>query len=196
MADTVTPQGVVAVVPAVPGHAQGPARRRLAPRRDPRGGARPRQRGHHHPGGGCRGRRRRDPHRPQRRPLQPQGRALDDRLALPPPGRPGRRRSSTRSQLVRAAGLQVLAADIKGEDLPDAAPTSSPQPTAWLFGNEAHGLTDEHARARRPGGQGADLRPRRVDEPRDGRLGLPLRERVRPAHLSRARASARIACVT
>ena len=43
---------------------------------------------------------------------------------------------------VRAAGLQVLAADVKGEDLL-AARASLAAPTAWLFGNEARGLTDE-----------------------------------------------------
>ena len=43
---------------------------------------------------------------------------------------------------VRAAGLQVLAADIKGEDLLSAR-ASLATPTAWLFGNEARGLSDE-----------------------------------------------------
>jgi RNA methyltransferase, TrmH family len=43
-----------------------------------------------------------------------------------------------------AAGLQVLAADIKGEDLLDARSAGVlAAPTAWLFGNEARGLTDE-----------------------------------------------------
>lgn len=47
--------------------------------------------------------------------------------------------------LVKAAGLQVIAADVKGGDLL-AARTSGALagPTAWLFGNEARGLTDEH----------------------------------------------------
>jgi len=43
---------------------------------------------------------------------------------------------------VRAAGLRVLAADVTGDDLPDIRSELS-QPTAWLFGNEAHGLSDE-----------------------------------------------------
>jgi TrmH family RNA methyltransferase len=43
---------------------------------------------------------------------------------------------------VRAVGLQVLAADIKGEDLLSARSSLS-APTAWLFGNEARGLSDE-----------------------------------------------------
>ena len=44
---------------------------------------------------------------------------------------------------VKSAGLQVLAADIKGEDLLSAR-GSLAAPTAWLFGNEARGLTDEN----------------------------------------------------
>ncbi|PPF87583.1 RNA methyltransferase [Subtercola sp. Z020] len=42
------------------------------------------------------------------------------------------------------AGLQVLAADIKGDDLLDVRATGVlSAPTAWLFGNEARGLTDD-----------------------------------------------------
>lgn len=44
--------------------------------------------------------------------------------------------------LVGAAGMQVLAADISGEELPTLGDRIA-EPTAWLFGNEAHGLTDE-----------------------------------------------------
>lgn len=44
----------------------------------------------------------------------------------------------------RAAGLQVLAADIKGDDLLTARNNGVlAAPTAWLFGNEARGLTDD-----------------------------------------------------
>ena len=44
----------------------------------------------------------------------------------------------------RAAGLTVLAADVKGEDLLSARTEGVlERPTAWLFGNEAHGLPDE-----------------------------------------------------
>lgn len=43
----------------------------------------------------------------------------------------------------RGAGLTVLAADVKGQDLLEArARGVLAQPTAWLFGNEAHGLED------------------------------------------------------
>ncbi|MCD5347451.1 RNA methyltransferase [Agromyces sp. H3Y2-19a] len=44
----------------------------------------------------------------------------------------------------RAAGLTVLAADVKGEDLLAARNDGVlAKPTAWLFGNEARGLPDE-----------------------------------------------------
>jgi TrmH family RNA methyltransferase len=42
---------------------------------------------------------------------------------------------------VRAAGLQVFAADVKGDDLPSVRDLL-PAPTAWVFGNEARGLGD------------------------------------------------------
>ena len=49
---------------------------------------------------------------------------------------------ATALDAVKAAGLQVWAADIKGDELPELR-DSLAKPTAWLFGNEAHGLTDE-----------------------------------------------------
>ncbi len=51
-------------------------------------------------------------------------------------------------QAARAAGLAVLAADASGEtDLDDLADRGAlAPPTAWLFGNEAHGLPPETAR--------------------------------------------------
>lgn len=53
---------------------------------------------------------------------------------------------------LRSVGLQVLAADIKGEDLLQVRRAGVlAAPTAWLFGNEAHGLDDEQlALADRP----------------------------------------------
>jgi len=46
---------------------------------------------------------------------------------------------------VKGAGIRVIAADIKGGDLLAARNDGVlDQPTAWLFGNEARGLTDEH----------------------------------------------------
>jgi TrmH family RNA methyltransferase len=45
----------------------------------------------------------------------------------------------------KAAGLQVIAADIKGADLLAARKAGALEAaTAWLFGNEARGLSDEH----------------------------------------------------
>jgi RNA methyltransferase, TrmH family len=46
----------------------------------------------------------------------------------------------------RSAGLQVLAADMAGESLPDLGDVLT-RPTAWLFGNEARGLSTEARRA-------------------------------------------------
>jgi TrmH family RNA methyltransferase len=46
---------------------------------------------------------------------------------------------------VRSAGMKILAADIKGEDLLTARNEGRlAGPTAWLFGNEARGLNPEH----------------------------------------------------
>ena len=45
----------------------------------------------------------------------------------------------------KEAGLQVIAADIKGADLlAERAAGTLSGPTAWLFGNEARGLSEEH----------------------------------------------------
>ena len=47
-------------------------------------------------------------------------------------------------QKVREVGLIILAADIKGDDLLAARTDGAlARPTAWLFGNEARGLSDE-----------------------------------------------------
>ncbi|MBM7472584.1 TrmH family RNA methyltransferase [Subtercola frigoramans] len=46
---------------------------------------------------------------------------------------------------VTEAGMQLLAADIKGDDLLEVRSTGLlAGPTVWLFGNEARGLTDEN----------------------------------------------------
>lgn len=45
---------------------------------------------------------------------------------------------------VREAGMQLIAADVKGDDILDVRASGVlAEPTAWLFGNEARGLTDE-----------------------------------------------------
>jgi len=46
------------------------------------------------------------------------------------------------SAALRDAGLQVLAADVSGDDLLRARPDLA-APTAWVFGNEARGLDEE-----------------------------------------------------
>jgi len=44
----------------------------------------------------------------------------------------------------RAAGMWIVAADVKGDDLLDARRSGHlARPTAWLFGNEARGLDDD-----------------------------------------------------
>ncbi|WP_213816534.1 RNA methyltransferase [Glaciihabitans sp. dw_435] len=46
---------------------------------------------------------------------------------------------------IKSAGMQVVAADIKGSDLLTARREGVlAAPTAWLFGNEARGLSDEY----------------------------------------------------
>jgi RNA methyltransferase, TrmH family len=48
------------------------------------------------------------------------------------------------TERARSAGLQILAADIKGEDMLLARNSGLlARPTAWLFGNEARGLNDD-----------------------------------------------------
>lgn len=47
-------------------------------------------------------------------------------------------------QRMRGAGLRILAADIKGEDILEVRSQGGlAGPTAWVFGNEARGLEDE-----------------------------------------------------
>jgi TrmH family RNA methyltransferase len=46
---------------------------------------------------------------------------------------------------LRAAGLRVLATTLDGEPLCDDVVGELTQPTAWLFGSEAHGLPDDLA---------------------------------------------------
>jgi TrmH family RNA methyltransferase len=49
------------------------------------------------------------------------------------------------AEAARSAGLQVLAADMAGEPLPGLGDVLT-RPTAWLFGNEARGLSAEARR--------------------------------------------------
>jgi TrmH family RNA methyltransferase len=48
----------------------------------------------------------------------------------------------TALEAVRGAGIRILAADVKGDDLP-AVRGGLGDPTAWLFGNEARGLSED-----------------------------------------------------
>ena len=142
MADTVA-AGLRRRVPPVPDRGEGRLRREAQARRHPRGGARSRQRGHHRQAADAAG----------ADAVVFTGRAVD--LYNPKVVR-----SSTGSifhlpvavgaeledvlRRARAAGLTVLAADVKGEDLLDARSDGVlARPTAWLFGNEAQGLPDE-----------------------------------------------------
>ncbi len=49
---------------------------------------------------------------------------------------------SAAADAVREAGLALVAADMRGTPLPEAGEALE-APTAWLFGNEAHGLSRE-----------------------------------------------------
>ena len=165
------PAGLRRGLPPVPDLDQGHLRRRAQAHRDPRRGARPRQRRHDHPGSGCRGRRRRDPHRPQRRPVQPQGRALDHRLDLPPARR--RRRRPRRRARARAVppALQILAADVKGDDLLEARTAAcSPSPPPGCSATRPAGSPTKTWLLADRSVSVPHLRPRRVDEPRDRRV--------------------------
>lgn len=70
----------------------------------------------------------------------------------------------------RSKGLQVLATSAQGEVSLDEAGALLEQPTAWLFGNEAHGLSEEDlARA-------------------DHRIRIPIRGRAESLNLATAAA--------
>ncbi len=81
-----------------------------------------------------------------------------------------------------AAGLRILAADVKGDDLLEArADGVLAEPTGWLFGNEARGLEDDALAPGRPGAAAADLRQGRIPQSGDRCERLPVRERLRTA---------------
>lgn len=72
--------------------------------------------------------------------------------------------------VVRAAGLTVLATAADGELSLDAASSILTEPTAWLFGNEAHGLSDD------------------VASSADHRVSIPIRGRAESLNLAAASA--------
>ena len=89
-------------------------------------------------------------------------------------GGPWRRRSHA----VRDGGMQVLAADVKGDDLPLVR--DRPHRSDHLAVRQRGARPDRRdARACRSRRQGAHLRARRVDESGDRGIRLPVRVRVR-----------------
>ena len=175
LSDSVTPAGVVARLPLPGPAARGPARRAPAARRRLRRRARPGQRRDGHP---LRRRCRRRPGRARRdlgRPPQPQDRPGQRRQPVPPParGRARRRRRGLRAPARRASRVLATAGD--GEVSLYDAPVDVP--TAWLFGNEAHGLPDDLAALADHRVVDPDPRPRREPQPLDRRRAVPLRVR-------------------
>ena len=187
MADTVTPQGLLAVCALVDvpldDVVAGPARlvAVLAHVRDP-GNAGTVLRAAD--AAGADGRR---PHRRQRRRVQPQVRARQRRQPVPPPGDhrrrarrhgggaavggPGRARRRRRGRPATSTTCRTLAGRGQG---PLAGPV------AWVFGNEAWGLPDDALAAGRRRRPGAGARPGGEPQPRHRRHGLPLRGGPRP----------------
>ena len=184
LADTVTPQGVVAVCDLLDVPLAAALRRRAAAgRRAAPAIGRPGQR-RHGPADRRRGRRRRRGVRGRHgRPVQRQGvRASAGslfHLAVAARARP-----AAVIDALRAAGLTLLAADALRRARPGRPATArrcSPGPVAWLFGGEAHGLPADR-------GGAADDRVRVPIHGRaeslnlgGGRRGLPVRRSVRAA---------------
>jgi TrmH family RNA methyltransferase len=46
---------------------------------------------------------------------------------------------------LKLAGIQVFSSSASGEDVTQLSVTEMAKPTAWIFGNEAHGVTSEVA---------------------------------------------------
>ena len=130
----------------LPGPARGTRpRRQPDPGGDLRRRPRPRQRRHRHPLCGCGRRRCRRAGRPLGRPLQPQDGPSHGRQPVPPasghesairPRRSAPHRLPGSSSSPRTAGARWTCSTPR---------SSSPRPTAWLFGNEAWGLPDDLA---------------------------------------------------
>ena len=146
MADTVTPQGIVAVARQTPTSVRDVFAASPAARRDLRGGARPRQPRHDHPGRGCRGRGCRHPHRPHRRPVQPEGRARDDRVAVPPAGR-GRRRPRDRGRARPRGRRARRRRRRRRRRLPGRARRCSPSPPRGCSATRRAGSTTSRSRS-------------------------------------------------
>ena len=171
VADTVTPQPVLAVAAVLRRAPRGGARRRpasLVARRRPR----PRQRRHAAAQRRGRRRRRRRVLRRLGRPVQPQDGAGLGRLAVPRPGGE-RRRAGGGADPPRAAGLRRLGTVARdGTPYDDADLTG---PVALVLGNEAHGLPGRARRRARRRCSPSRWRPQRVAQRRDGRGRAVLR---------------------
>lgn len=81
----------------------------------------------------------------------------------------------------RAAGLQVLAADIKGGDLLDARREGARSADGVVVRQRGAWTRRRRTGRRRPRAAPADLRPCRVAQSRDGGERVPLRIGVQPA---------------
>ena len=150
--------------------------------RDPRGGARSRQRGHDHPGRRCRGGRRRHLHRPHRRPYNPKVvRATTGRSSTCRSRWAATRRARSTPSRRRAAGARRRRQGRRSAR--SRATGALAEPTAGCSATRrAASRTSTLALADRAVSR-ADLRPRRVDEPGDRGVRVPLRDRIRPARL-------------
>lgn len=69
-------------------------------------------------------------------------------------------------ETIRAAGITILATAADGEVVLDEADALLAQPTAWLFGNEAHGL------------------PVQVQDAADHRVSIPIRGRAESLNIA------------
>ena len=47
---------------------------------------------------------------------------------------------------IKASGIQVFSSSSSGQDVTEVSVAEMAKPTAWVFGNEAHGVTDEVAK--------------------------------------------------
>ena len=87
---------------------------------------------------------------------------------------------------VKGAGMRVLAADIAGDDLPTLRDHASPSRPRGCSATRLHGLTrTSRCDSRMPWCEGSDLRSRRVAESGDRRVRVPVRVGVRAARRSR-----------
>ena len=87
-------------------------------------------------------------------------------------------------EALRGAGLLLIGADGHAErDLDEVIDAGAlGVPTAWVFGNEAHGLDPSARDLLDDSRQHPDPRTGGEPQPRDRGGGVPLRQRPRPPH--------------